>query len=322
MQLPRYLADAIEEITTYQRGSLAAASTQLTGRYKTGDFAAPALRNATDRTAYLVTRLPATFAAATHVFSELNRRAPQAEVSSLLDLGAGPGTALFAAAEIFPGLQRATLLEADRQWVEWGNQLAAQSPHDVVRRAEWLQRTLQSRDDLPQHDIVVFSYSFGELPPSIASSLLGSAWRSAARFLVVIEPGTVRGFGNINHAREALIAGGVEILAPCPHRNVCPMAQAGDWCHFAKRVERTSEHRKAKSGSLGYEDEKFSYLIASRQPFLPASARIVRHPRRHSGHVQLQLCTSAGLVNKTVTKSNKEAYKRARHAEWGGEWEE
>jgi len=66
---------------------------------------------------------------------------------------------------------------------------------------------------------------------------------------------------------------------------------------FSQRLQRTAEHRQLKGGSLGYEDEKFSYLIASRAALNPASARIVRHPRKHIGFLHLNLCTPAGLQN-------------------------
>jgi ribosomal protein RSM22 (predicted rRNA methylase) len=36
--------------------------------------------------------------------------------------------------------------------------------------------------------------------------------------------------------------------------------------------------------------------------------------------VQLRLCTETGLVQITVTKSQKESYRRARKAEWGDTW--
>ena len=53
----------------------------------------------------------------------------------------------------------------------------------------------------------------------------------------------------------------------------------------------------------------------------PAGARIVRHPGKHSGHVQLTLCTPAAkLENQTITRSSKAAYKQARKAEWGDLW--
>ena len=98
------------------------------------------------------------------------------------------------------------------------------------------------------------------------------------------------------------------------------MAAAGDWCHFAQRLERTSIHRRIKSGALGHEDEKFSYVVFSREPFAAAAARIVRHPQKRGGHVQLTLCTPEGLRDRTIGKSRKEAYRRARKAAWGDPW--
>jgi ribosomal protein RSM22 (predicted rRNA methylase) len=173
-----------------------------------------------------------------------------------------------------------------------------------------------------KHDLVVISYTLGELPQPAAEAVLRKAWNCANKFLVVIEPGTRRGFAAINVARSTLIANAANIIAPCPHHFACPMAASGDWCHFAQRVERTSLHRQLKGGDLGYEDEKFSYLIAGKGDDVPPmGARIVRHPRKHGGHVKLVLCTSEGQIeNRTVTRSSKEAYKRARKAEWGDSW--
>ena len=98
------------------------------------------------------------------------------------------------------------------------------------------------------------------------------------------------------------------------------MAQAGDWCHFAVRLERSAAHRRLKQGALGYEDEKFSYLAAGRAPVERPAARVVRHPLSRPGHIQLALCTARGLERRTVTKSQKEVYRRARKAEWGSPW--
>jgi ribosomal protein RSM22 (predicted rRNA methylase) len=106
------------------------------------------------------------------------------------------------------------------------------------------------------------------------------------------------------------------------------MAAAGDWCHFSQRMERTSLHRQLKGGELGHEDEKFSYLIAAKADAVsadaaPIPARIVRHPGKHSGHVQLSLCTpQGGIETRTVTRSSKSIYKLARKAEWGDTWME
>jgi ribosomal protein RSM22 (predicted rRNA methylase) len=324
MRLPQYLMDSIQvEVEKIERRRLVDATAYLSERYKSGSFSSPAITSDAQRAAYLAVRFPATYAANRRAFSEIEVRAPQSspQITSLLDLGAGPGTALFAASDTFPALQHATLLEADDRWIVLGKNFSAQSPAAVVRQAHWRKQDLRSGFSCPEHDLVVISYVLGELAPAAAEAVVRKAWDCARQFLVILEPGTPRGFAAMNAARSALIAGAAEILAPCPHKDACPMALAGDWCHFAQRLERTSQHRQLKGGALGYEDEKFSYVIATRQGAPAEGARIVRHPGRHSGHIQLALCTPAGRIEtETVTRTNNKTFRLARKAEWGELW--
>ncbi|HEV2989349.1 MAG TPA: small ribosomal subunit Rsm22 family protein [Candidatus Angelobacter sp.] len=322
MRLPEELYDAIQrEVKQVDRRELAQASAQLTQQYQTADFASRPLRSEAHRAAYLLARLPATYAVNMRVFAEIQRLAPEAHISSLLDLGTGPGTTLHAAAHVFDSLRYATLIEGDLAWLEQGKRISSESPYEQVRNARWIRHDLRTELPIDRHDLVVVSYTLGELSQPDAEKIVQRAWASTQKFLAVIEPGTRRGFRVIDTARSALIASGAYLLAPCPHSLECPMATAGDWCHFSQRLERSSEHRQLKGGALGYEDEKFSYVVAAREPLAPAKERIVRHPRKHSGHVQLLLCTPRGLEERTITKSQKENYRKARKAEWGDAWE-
>jgi ribosomal protein RSM22 (predicted rRNA methylase) len=149
--------------------------------------------------------------------------------------------------------------------------------------------------------------------------LIEKAWAATRSSLVIIEPGTMAGFAGIRASRAELIASGACIAAPCPHNLACPMPM-NDWCHFAERLERTSLHRRMKSATLSYEDEKYSYVIACKQPCEQVEARILRHPGKHGGHISFELCTPEGLVKKTVTKKDKEAFRVARKLEWGDEF--
>lgn len=322
MRLPEELERAIQdEVEKAEQRDLLRASNELTQRYKAGSFSLPAIDSDLHRAAYLLVRLPATYAVAARVFAEIRRLAAAVEVSHILDLGSGPGTAVFAAAEVFPSLRHAQLIDSSDAWLRLGRRLAADSSHTALAAAQWTRYDLCAEVALTPRELVVLSYSLGELPPPAAQSLVLRAWRASSQFLVVIEPGTPRGFATVLAARSALIAEGAHIVAPCPHRDACPMSGTRDWCHFAQRVERTSQHRRLKSATLGYEDEKFSYVIATRQDLRPAAARIVRHPQKLSGYVQLILCTRQGIEKQTVTRSTRDAYKLARRAEWGGVWE-
>ena len=106
------------------------------------------------------------------------------------------------------------------------------------------------------------------------------------------------------------------MIAPCPHENACPMS-GGNWCHFAERLPRTSAHRQLKGADLGYEDEKYSYVVFARQPSALPGARVLRHPRKHSGHVELELCRPDGLRREAVSRKQGARYKQARKLDWG-----
>ncbi len=123
----------------------------------------------------------------------------------------------------------------------------------------------------------------------------------------------------LKQLRTDLLQAGGNILAPCPHQNTCPMSE-NDWCHFAQRVERSVLHRKLKAAELGYEDEKYSYLAVTKQLVQPAAARVIRHPLKHSGYVDLQLCAPDRLRQLKITRSQKDDYKRARKIAWGEAW--
>lgn len=319
MILPEELRAAIERESEAVEGRvLAHAAQELTAAYRDHFGLAPAFRNDAQRVAYLNVRMPATYAACARVFSELRERAPERPVRSLLDLGAGPGTAVWAAAEVFPELTSAVLWERDPALADLGERLSHSGLQAAVRESRWQVENICDFASSGGSDCVVLAYVINELPKDKRAAVIENAWRAAVNFLVIIEPGTPRGFQNMLEARSRLIASGAHIAAPCPHEQTCPVAsRPGDWCHFSVRLERSALHRRLKQGELGHEDEKYSYVIASKHSVPERPARILRHPGRHGGHYQLDLCTINGLERRIVSRSQKELYHQARRAEWG-----
>lgn len=325
MKLPSKLPEAIERLTgTASPQHLRLAAATLTDRYRTAVKQAAAIRSEDERLAYLLVRMPATYAALAQALRAAKRQlVPQSgdlAMETMLDLGSGPGTAAWAAVEAFPEVRQLRLVERDKGLIGLGRQLCASSDSRALRRVEWIQADLNGKLAEEAFDLVVAAYSLGELSPAQRSPCLRQAWQRTRKLLVLIEPGTRAGFGCIHQARSELIALGVTLLAPCPHGLACPMAAAGDWCHFAARVERTAMHRRIKGGELGHEDEKFSYLAATPLKANPAEQRIVRHPAYHSGFVELQLCSADGISKRTIGRSKKTEYRAARRAAWGDAW--
>src|SRR5882757_1512744 len=71
------------------------------------------IRSEADALAYALARMPATYAAVVASLNALYDIRPDFAPASLLDIGAGPGTASWAAAEALSSLQRFTLLDAN-----------------------------------------------------------------------------------------------------------------------------------------------------------------------------------------------------------------
>ena len=322
MGLPEPIEQAIEEdAATIPVHLLAKAAAGLGRDYRqpTADRTAP-IDSKAARLAYLITRMPAIFQVNQLLDEHLADLCPGIEIRSVLDLGCGPGTATLAARETLGPLQAVTLVDRDREWLEVSRRLSAAADEQLAASSRFVISDLRHRDRLDEHDLVTISYALGEMESAPAKSLVEHAWASARRALVIVEPGTPRGFAAIVAARELLIAAQASIVAPCTHARRCPLA-ATDWCHFDTRVERTRRHQRVKAGTLPYEIEKFSYVIAAKQPpTLPArSARIIRHPLKRSGHVILDLCTSEGAAQRlVVARRDKESYRQARAARWGG----
>lgn len=323
MALPQNLKDAIEtELSLGGSKNLIDATDDLSKRYrdqsrfKKSSPPQHLMTSAAHRNAYLASRMPATFAAVRRALLEMQHCMPDAAFRSLLDLGTGPGTALWAVADLFPSLLKATLVEQDTALIEIGRRLAKFSDCLAVRNAQWNAGDLCNYATKETSDLVTLSYSLGELPEESLSNLIKKCWHAADKAVAIIEPGTMPGFARIRKARAEFIALGAHIVAPCPHALACPMAE-NDWCHFAERLERSSEHRQAKGAILSYEDEKFSYIIVAKTPAQPCQSRVIRHPQKHAGHVCLSLCTLEGLQNSTISRKQGDRYKQARKTEWG-----
>jgi ribosomal protein RSM22 (predicted rRNA methylase) len=329
MQLPHALRQAIEEeLTSCDGAELRAAATRLSECYREGgagsapsraaSSGAAALGNDEQRAAYLAVRLPATLAAVVAAL-DWTREACAEEIHTVLDLGSGPGTALWAATQVFPTMTGATAFERDSRMIEIARRLAAHAVHPALREATWLQGDLAAGFPEGAWDLVLCSYALNELREAQRAEFIRRAWARTKKLLVVIEPGTKAGFANIVAVRTHLLAEGATLAAPCPNSLACPMVDP-DWCHFAARVERTAEHRRLKDAMLGHEDEKFSYVAFSRCEVQPPNARIVRHPKIFGGYTQLTLCREGELAKTTITRSKKDDWRRLKRLGWGDAW--
>lgn len=319
MPLPDQLNEQLYQLlSTVPRHALTTASEQLTHRYRssTRDQDGLFMTDRAHRLAYLAVRFPATYAVVESVLEELKLRVPMFSPSSIVDYGCGPGTATWAATQSFPSIISATLHERDSALLEIGKELMCRSLNPTLASSSWNVSDLIKLQNFTINDLSILSYVVGELPIDLLPSLISKIWSCTSQVIVVIEPGTPHGFERIRVIRNHLIANDAYLVAPCPHQNQCPMRET-DWCHFPQRLDRSEIHRAVKEVNIGYEDEKYSYIIASKVQVKLPDARIIRHPKTHSGHVELSLCAQSGLEQKTISRRHGALYKQIRKCHWG-----
>ncbi|MDE9365625.1 small ribosomal subunit Rsm22 family protein [Luteipulveratus sp. YIM 133132] len=307
--------------------ALTAAVERLSDRYRSVRPAgAPILAGPAEVLAYAVYRMPATYAAVRLALRQ-GVRAGLGPIGSVADLGGGTGAAVWAAAEALPDLRAATVLEQVAAARDLGRTIAAED----LGETSW--RDWRVGEPVPSADLVSAAYVLSELTEEQQARLVADAMAAAGAAVLVVEPGTPDGHRRVLAARELLLAAGWQVLAPCPHAFACPLAD-GDWCHFAARVNRSALHRRVKSAELSHEDEKFSYVLAVRRStrqdagdgardvrsIVPVG-RVVRHPLKRKGLVELQLCRPDGTAGReVVSKRHGAAYKVARDVAWGDTW--
>lgn len=265
--------------------------------------------------AYLAARMPATYAAVRASLDAVIEIRPDFAPTTILDVGAGPGTGTFAAHDCWPGIVDATLIENSAAIRAVGHDLLAASG---IERAQWLTQDLTALSvQNKTYDLVLLAYVLDELAPQAVHSLIGRLWQSTADMLVVIEPGTPAGWSRILSVRDQLVAAGAHLIAPCPHTSACPLASP-DWCHFSRRVARSRLHRQVKAGEVPWEDEKFIYIAASRHAGPHPQARVIAPPIVRGGTVSLKLCENKGTsAMRLWSRRDGAAFRHARRLAWG-----
>jgi ribosomal protein RSM22 (predicted rRNA methylase) len=308
---PGNLDEAVAAWLTGRGQGLAARNATLSERYRAGETSSHV-----DPAAYLATRAPATFAACRKVLAEAARAAPEFSPTSLLDVGTGPGTAGWAAVTQWPSLARITQVEEAAAFADLATRLNAASGLAALEDARLVRSSLQDLDALEQADVVIASYVLAELPLASTSSTVNSLWKRAGKAIILIEPGTPQGFARIRTARDALIAAGSHIAAPCTHLNTCPMA-GDDWCHFKVRLPRSRLHMHVKSATVPFEDEAFSYVVALRRSVPSEACRILASPISNKTGFTMKLCGLNGLEQRHIASRDKAAFKAAKKLQWG-----
>ena len=266
-----------------------------------------------DVISYAIMRMPATFGALSFSLSNLLDKIEQ-NITSILDVGSGTGSSILASNLLIKNDHQITCLERENIMMDFSKQLF-NDPKIAYKKCDFVKE-----DPKLTADLVIASYFINEVATDELDNVINRLLEATNKYLLIVEPGTPVSFARMRKIREFFIDKGLNIVAPCPHNNKCPIS-SDDWCHFSTRVSRSRLHKQLKQADVPYEDEKFIYLAISKVPTNSSEPRVLRHPLIQNGLIKLKLCNKNGeIIDKIITKKDKEQFKIARKIKVGEEF--
>lgn len=327
LHLPNDLVAAIERaLASVPAQRWVRAAQELSERYR-GPRPAnrqPLATGADQALGYAALIMPATYAQLHGALAAVAARLPAWQPASMLDLGSGPGTALWAAAERWPSLRTLAAYEREPALIGLGRALARDCANPAVRAARWEQIDLATSTrgrggadiDIKQFDLVVLGHVLNELDPERRAAVVARAWEQTAGVLLIAEPGTAAAFEVVRAAREELLAAGAYTVAPCAHDAACPLA--GDWCHFPQRLWRPEFQRRARAAPSQWEESKFSYAAMARFALgTPIWGRVIREPSSNKAFAEATISSRAGVARFRALKRDRAGFGQVKDLAWG-----
>lgn len=280
---------------------------------------------------YLFGRAPAEYASLMRIFKEIARRDPDFQPRTFFDYGSGIGTGTWAVSELWKSsIFEYYLVDASK----YMNDLSDMILRDGDINKTLTLRNVYQRQFLPsknqKYDIVLSAYTmFEQQNLNERLKVVNSLWNKTEKYLVLVENGTINGFKLLNELREFILdlknqnKEQAYVFSPCPHDLECPQYSLdnGTACNFEVRY-----HSLPFSGPQQIHRHLYSYLVIKKgEPTDPIDRwpRIIRPTLVRSKHSVCRMCTKEGNLQEVVftqAKHGKQAYRCARHSNWGDQY--
>ncbi|MBX3014897.1 MAG: hypothetical protein KF832_25475 [Caldilineaceae bacterium] len=275
--------------------------------------------DALDALAYLGLRASATYAQIWGAMDAVVELMPSWQPQTLLDLGSGPGSGLWALTDCLPTLAQATCLDQNPHFLTLGQQLWGQGAHPLA--ATWQRGDLLHQlDQTPPADVVLLANVLNELNSEQRTQLVSAAFQRSRDLLLVVEPGTPVGSRIVQSVAQQLAGSGI-VVAPYLGNQVVEEA----WLHFPQRFTRPDfarrlrqEMRDSALMASDWEEAKYSYVaIARRPPEQMPWARVIGPVHLQKGYLEVPVLTQTQRLQVKVLKRQKPQYPQAKKLRWG-----
>jgi hypothetical protein len=249
--------------------------------YRAGG-ASDIIASADDALAYALARLPATYAATTAVLNALCEGLPTLHPRTVLDVGAGPGGASFAASAMFAGIDEFRMIDANPDLRRLALTLMAGADSASLRHAAG-DHAYRHGDALTllagaaPADLVIASYVAGEIADLDLARFAHALWRATAGALAIIRCAR----GGAVPAGPGLSAAGAGLVPLCATAAALARPSAGEGRGGAVRgrevrlrrvvARRAASDRRAGAGTAARGEERRHHQALHR----------ARHRHRH-----------------------------------------
>lgn len=279
------------------------------------------IQDTEDVFAYLALRSPATYAQIYGSFSQIQENIPNWHPKTMLDIGSGPGTGVWAAKTIWGSLEAATCLDQERSFLSLGKEISSNAQLNVKMSWQQGNASYVIENDTTMYDIVLLSNILNELDIPQREHLIGSAYNHCKGIMVIVEPGTPSGTAIVNHAAKSLSH--TQIIAP--YGNNTLIQDDKQWIHFPQKFIRPEFQRRVRQHmrdselmASDFEEAKYAY-VAFGKDIASASlwGRCIGSPKMYKGYLEIPILTTAGLETIKVMKRHKPQYLFAKKLRWG-----
>ena len=322
INLPPKINDAIFGILSSQeRNDWVLRAVKLHDSYMLRKQDGTYINDALDALAYLALRIPATYAQIYSAFLQIQEINPSWNPRSILDIGSGPGTAVWAALDIWSSVKQARCIDKNKNLLFLGKEI-------MEKASLAIDISLECKDIIEmshyenKYDLVIIANILNELTLSQQEILLKKAFDQCNGIMIIIEPGTSIGVTIVQKVSKQF-SGKANLLAP--YINNSFIFDPKIWIHFSQRFIRPEFQRRIRQhmrdSSLmasDWEDAKFAYVAIGK--ILPKEmiwGRCIGPVKKQKGFLEMFVLTQSEIKQVKIFKKNKKEYDFAKNLQWG-----
>lgn len=325
INLPPAIAESVARILSRSDARLLAAQAkELHERYSQGaNPIEPHIQKSTDCIAYLALRFPATFAQVSSALFQVAERIPNWKPKSVLELGCGPGTGIWAAKSVWPSITTATGVDREQLFLTLAEEIHYDSKMNLD--TTWTKTTILkwlTSEEKTTYDLIIIASVVNELTDEERDRLMEKIASRSSGVVVVIEPGTEVGVTITKNVARKMSETG-ELIAPYVGNTFVESAEY--WIHFSQRFQRPEFQRRIRQSmresslmASDWEDAKYAFVAWGDIPDQKTIWGVcVGRIEKLKGFLTVPVLTAEGVIKARVLKRNKTDYNYAKNIRWG-----